>query len=236
MSITSPMLPICANGATIFTEKRAKKCLLKNKLIFRILFIFSFSFNFSVISLPPIIIAMIRDILEVLSKNLEDYLQSLYPDEPGNFISLGSLGDPNTGTPNKIFLSLLCLDRETAGRSANRSGSTGTISQSSPSWQMNLNVILACLYDSSNYPKGLRLLSSSLAYFQQHLSFPLSGKTRFTLEPVTPSIQELSQIWGIMGWKYHPSLILKIRGVDFCGKEVVRQSNPVTGSANGVSQ
>lgn len=165
---------------------------------------------------------MIYDIFKYLSERLNEHLKVTFkiPEDLVEVASLGHNMDVNSDThQNAIVMSLINIERETAmGIQVNRKHIDQHLyKKMNPSWHLNLTFMLASVSDSKQYLQSLRLLSSSLDFFQNENVFiirPATGEglnLRITVEPMNATYQELSNIWSLFGGKYYPSLIGKIR-------------------------
>lgn len=163
---------------------------------------------------------MIYDIFKYLSERLNEHLKVTFK-IPEDLVVVASL-EQNTDSDthqNTIVMSLLNIERETAmGIQVNRKHIDQHLyKKTNPPWHLNLTFLLASVSDSKQYLQSLRLLSSSLEFFQNENVFlikPTVGEginLRITIEPMNATYQELSNIWSLFGGKYYPSLIGKIR-------------------------
>jgi len=95
-----------------------------------------------------------------------------------------------------------------------------------PVWHLNLTFILASISNQKQYSQSLKLLSSSLKFFQNENTFNIKLNEseeqiiRITVEPMNVTYQEMSNIWSVLGGKYYPSLIGKIRMITIDSNQV----------------
>lgn len=159
---------------------------------------------------------MIREVTDTLKSRLEEYLSSIY-ELPDGHVVLGGIPAGGEDTPNKITLSIVNIERETAmGNSQNyRTVGSNDMVEQLPPWYLNLYVLIAAVYDEKRYAEGLRMLSLAIAYLQSHIVFPLTKGKRFSLEMLTITIEEESNIWSMLGGRYYPSIVCKIRMLTF---------------------
>lgn len=162
---------------------------------------------------------MIKNILAYYATLLGEYLQEDFP-QPEGIVEVGLIGNNHEGKKNKLLLSLFGIERETAGGIASGRGShSGTVIQSSPPLHINLNIILAAVYDEKRYTEALSVLSATLLFVQSHPSFSYKGTT-YLVEMVTPGYQELNNIWTTLGGQYYPSIVCKLRRLTFDAGEI----------------
>lgn len=127
------------------------------------------------------------------------------------------------GIENKLVLSLVNIERESAAPSlgTNTSGGGSHYAHVSPTLNLNLYLLVSASF-GGNYSVGLRLLSNALAFFQakpnfnahNSPSFP-SGLERLSLESVSLDTQVLNNLWAVLGAKYLPSMMYKLRMLTF---------------------
>jgi len=95
-----------------------------------------------------------------------------------------------------------------------------------PVWHLNLTFILALISNQKQYSQSLKLLSSSLEFFQNENVFNIKLNEndrqfiRITVEPMNVTFQEISNIWSVLGGKYYPSLIGKIRMITIDSNQI----------------
>jgi hypothetical protein len=137
------------------------------------------------------------------------------------------LQPPASGSPsspsNRLHLFFANIERETAGGIAfNRQGVSGGHFQSAmPALQLNVYVMIAAVFGEKQYSEGLQLLSGAAAFLQANNQFTLPGTdTPVYVEPVNLSFSELSNLWGIYGSQYYPSLLCKLRNITIDANEI----------------
>ncbi len=164
---------------------------------------------------------MIYTILAELTERLNEYLSAFY-DIPEEIVSLGMPVSSGEEPVNKLQLFLLNLERETSMGigSASRTDTGGRYPRYAPAWNLNLYFAVAAVFDEKRYADSLKLLSGALAFLQQSGTFRTAGGDTFTIEPVTLSIQELTNVWSILGGTYYPSAVCKLRMLTVDGREV----------------
>lgn len=89
-----------------------------------------------------------------------------------------------------------------------------------PPLHVNLSIVIAANFSGANYMEALKLLSASSNFFQSHPVFDHqntpdldSAIDRLTLEFENLSLHDLSGLWGMLGGKYQPSVVYKMRTV-----------------------
>jgi len=135
---------------------------------------------------------------------------------------------------NKLVLLLVNIEKDTtpqqfvppASPSADRS------IESSPPLYLNLYLMIAGNFSGSNYTEGLKFISAAVSFFQRQpvmdqSSTPAMDKriVRLMLDVENMSMQDLSSMWGVLGGKYLPSVLYKVRMVTFDAGDIERQSS-----------
>ena len=153
---------------------------------------------------------MIKKILTDYTKRLNEYLTRFH-NQPEGLATVGLIGKGGEDSPCKMVVSLLNLERETAGGigSPVRHTSGGYVS-TPPPILLNLNVMMAAVYDEKRYAESLSVLSSTLTFVQSTPRFSIKNEW-YTVEMVPLSTMDLHNIWTTMGGQYYPSVVCKIR-------------------------
>lgn len=161
---------------------------------------------------------MIRMALTHFSARLDEYLRRKFP-QPEGVAEVGFIGNGSEERPCKLIISLVNIERETAGGisgSIRRNGSE--YERSYPPLLLNLDLMLAAVYDEKRYAESLSVLSEALTFMQSHPYFDLNGQT-YTTEIVTLSTQDINNIWTTLGGQYYPSVMCKLRKLTIDAKE-----------------
>jgi len=135
---------------------------------------------------------------------------------------------PNTN--NKLVVFLANLEKDTVPYRQQNSGEAGAMRAvvSSVPLYLNLYVMIAANFSGANYSEALKLISGAIAYFQRVPVFdhqvspgldPRIEKLILDIENL--KIHELSNIWTLLGGKYLPSVLYKVRMVAFDTDDVV---------------
>ncbi len=169
---------------------------------------------------------MIAKILTYYTSLLNESL-SLRHNQPEGVATLGVIGSSSAERANKMVVSLLNLERETAGGIAPQSQISGhNHIVKAPALFLNINVMMAAEYEDKSYSKSLVVLSDTLAFIQSRSSFSYLG-TSYTVELVPLSTMDLHNIWTTMGGHYFPSVVCKIRRLVIDAGEITSSSGRV---------
>lgn len=153
---------------------------------------------------------MINKILTTYASKLEEYLSTFHR-QPEGLATVGPIGNSTSERPDKMVVCLLNVERETSG------GITPTVQKSTdgyvrrqPPLLLNLNVMLAAVYDERRYGESLSVLSDTLRFIQSAPRFRVENSD-YTIEIVTLSTQDMNNVWTLLGGQYYPSVVCKIR-------------------------
>ncbi|SRR6266481_5448728 len=165
---------------------------------------------------------MIDKAMNFIVSELNNVLSARFqPNE--NLAILSNLSNPDGTLPprieNKIVLSLLNVEREAAANGGNwptRSG-PDNFGRVSPPLALNLLLLVTASF-SSNYGEALKFLGNVMGFFQGKPSFNSQNSSTFpgemeklSVELVNLSIHEINNVWSILGAKYMPSVVYKMR-------------------------
>ncbi len=133
---------------------------------------------------------------------------------------------------NKLIATLVNIENDTTGQS-NRVGSASkTLAHVAPDININLYVLFSAYFSSNNYPESLRFLSFLIAYFHNKSVFNRSNtpglddrieKLIFKMENL--KVEGLSNMWTMLGAKYMPSVMYKMRMLTF-DDSIVKEYRP----------
>lgn len=179
---------------------------------------------------------MINRILTTYAKNMEQYMTSFFH-QPEGLVEVGSIGTQGEEEPCKILVSLLSLERETTSGMSSSAAHTSThfVSLSAPVIFANLNILIAAVFSDKRYRDGLSFLSQAITFLQTASAFTVDGR-KYTIELLSPTLQDQSNIWTQFGGKYYPSVVCKIRRLAFDAAEVRHGAIEISGNQNGVGQ
>lgn len=162
---------------------------------------------------------MIKTILTYYAAQLEEYLMRFHH-QPEGLATVGFIGNGSEERPNKMVVSLLNVERETAGGiSAPVQRTPEGYTRMSPPLLLNLNVMLAAVYDERQYAESLSVLSDTLKFIQSAPRFEIDN-VGYTIEIVSISTQDMNNVWTLLGGQYYPSVVCKIRRLTIDAEEI----------------
>lgn len=162
---------------------------------------------------------MIRKILTTYATRLEEYL-SRFHNRPEGLATVGQIGNSMEEKPNKMVVCLLNVERENAGGiSAPVQRTEEGYARMQPPLLLNLNVMLAAVFDERQYAESLSMLTDTLRFIQSVPKFEVDG-TGYTIEIVNLTTQDLNNMWTLLGGQYYPSVVCKIRRLSIDGSRI----------------
>lgn len=125
-------------------------------------------------------------------------------------------GTPVTGIVNKMSVSLVNLATESTVRNLQTERVGNGELRLNPAIKLNLWVLFAANF--TEYDEALKFLSSTLAFFQGRPVFTPQNSPRLdrsfdrlVVELESLTYHELSNLWGVLGSKYVPSAVYKVK-------------------------
>jgi len=165
---------------------------------------------------------MIYEALSFLTTELNDYFNrtsQLTEEKAILSAHVSSDGSPVTEILNKMSVTLVNLEQETTTRNLQpERNSSSDQTRLNPTIKLNLRVLFAANF--TDYSEALKFLDKTLSFFQGHTLFtPQSaprlpaGLDRLTVELEPISYSEWSYLWGMLGLKYMPGAVYRVRMV-----------------------
>ncbi|MBO5014540.1 MAG: DUF4255 domain-containing protein [Bacteroidales bacterium] len=138
---------------------------------------------------------MIKKVLTYCADQLNGYL-SRYHHRPEGLAEVGHIGQSTGETPNKIIVSLVNLERETAGGiAANVRTANGGYTSSAAPFLLNLKVMFAAVFEEKQYAESLSIFSTALAFIQSNHRFRIDD-VEYSLTLETVPIFDFHNIWA----------------------------------------
>ncbi|MBW3530717.1 DUF4255 domain-containing protein [Shewanella sp. NKUCC06_TVS] len=135
---------------------------------------------------------------------------------------------------NKIVLFITSIEKETSMVQASREISHSKYLMAKPIF-INLYIMVSANFTGSNYGESLKFISSVIAFFQvnsvfNHQNHPDMNKgiDKIVLDIENVPIQDLSSIWGMLGAKYVPSILYKVRMITIDAKAEISRINEIS--------
>lgn len=188
---------------------------------------------------------MIDAAVNVLATQLNDALK-LNSNVAHNIARASNLFEQNGNVvadiDNSLVLFLVNVAKDTFPytNAPERNATSGRHVDSRPAVHMTLSVMVAANFSGRHYTDALKYLSQAISFFRQNPVFDRksvpdldSRIERLLLDIENLGITDLSNLWGILGGKYVPSILYKVRMVTFDAHEVIGQTPVITQHATG---
>lgn len=168
---------------------------------------------------------MIDQVLSAVVGLVNDHIGNVDPEVILGNLSLldSSQQGVETNITDRVVLSVINIQEESSLRNnpANKQiyDTVGLPRGISRNPGIYLNVFLLIGANKDQYNIGLQRISQVISFFQANSIFTetdIPGLTNFGLDKIlfelySTSFEELNQLWGIMGGKYIPSVVYKMR-------------------------
>ncbi len=159
---------------------------------------------------------MIHAALDILTTELTN---SGISAELGNVGEILSGAGNNHGSNADVIVSLINIEEERVGRNPQHYIKRGDgILFKNPAIHLNLTALFTSVRHEAGYGLALQHVQEVIGFFQakyvfDQLNTPAidPGIERLTVEMVSYNIDQLHQLWSMLGGKYHPSVAYKIR-------------------------
>ncbi|HDO27382.1 MAG TPA: DUF4255 domain-containing protein [Bacteroidetes bacterium] len=192
---------------------------------------------------------MIHTALSFLTNELNEYLK-LRTGTPGvDRVFLTSVATESDGVviPDKsVGVSLINIEEDRVYKDQRTSvrNSEGNVEYLNPEIKLNLYILISANFQdklvsdsSDDYVEGLKQLSHIISFFQAKNVFtqdnsPALAKydpdiQKLVVELYSYSFEQLYNFWSVVGTKYLPSVLYKVRVISFQEKEFFDTASPV---------
>lgn len=139
---------------------------------------------------------------------------------------------------NKLVLMLVNIEKDSlphrqgAGNhpSSERRGLDNRLLVHSAPLHLNLYLMMAANFGGANYAEALKYISAAISFFQANPVFdPVNspdlhrGIEKLILDIENLKIQDLNNLWSLLGGKYLPSVYYKMRMITLDGTALIGQ-------------
>ncbi|HTA26588.1 MAG TPA: DUF4255 domain-containing protein [Bacteroidia bacterium] len=166
---------------------------------------------------------MIDKVFNVITSEINNYFNSkLGTSTEGRIIAsnISEAGNGNAASiDNMVVMSLVNIEEDRISRPPDnyrRSGQQMTMVK--PPYYLNLYILFAANFDVTNYTTALQNIAYIIQFFQfknvfTRLNTPTldPGLKELIFDMKTLSVQDLNNLWGVLGSKYMPSVLFKVR-------------------------
>ncbi len=163
---------------------------------------------------------------------------------PAKLATLSNLvdshGSPVPDAADKLAVFLVNIEREDIPVRAPRPLDFGEdrLAVRQPPVFLNLLVMFAANFSGPTYNEALKAIADTIAFFQSKPVFNATntpdldpGLDRISLEIENLNTTDLSNLWGIFGGRYMPSVLYRLRMLAIDGQQITAQPRRVERTA-----
>jgi Pvc16 N-terminal domain len=172
---------------------------------------------------------MLHNVLPVLGYQLNEFLSSEYGLSEDRVVvsSLVDLrGNMSSQIENRVVVTLLNIEEE----KSIRNGQLQSYSGMNPPVFINLYVLFSANFPDTNYLESLKFISSVISFFQgknvfDKMNTPMLSDNvdKIVVEFINSDLQQLTNLWGMLGAKYIPSVVYKLKMLTFSSNTIVEE-------------
>lgn len=167
-------------------------------------------------------------VIKTILRYLADEINNYYPAVPSieKFAKLGNIGRLESATnasnaelQKKVILTLVNIGEEMTLKNNPHYIRRGeTLQKRNPILYLNLYVLISCADD--DYENALTKISHVVSFFQEKnrftsqtasSPFPSDLVDKIMLDLYSLNFEQMNHLWGVLGGKYHPSVLYRLR-------------------------
>ena len=190
---------------------------------------------------------MLDTSVRAIKDKLNTFLSRHYDfdDDPVVIAPLFDQSDAVGHSKNKLSVFVVNLQKDTTSRINNQfvPASGNTMYKTTPPLFLNMYIMIGAYFDPSRYQQSLQLLSSAILCFQEQPVLDRyntpelpDGLDKLILDIENIGIRELSNLWGMLGGRYFPSILYRVRMIGISSDAIQSReslaSSPETSSRN----
>lgn len=152
-------------------------------------------------------------------------------------------GSVATQAANRLSVFLVNIERDTLPLMATRTQGAERVVIAQPPVCLNLMLMFAAHFTGNTYPEALKLVSATISFFQSrplfdHQNTPeLDARIdRLALDIENLSFGDLGNVWGLLGGKYVPSVLYRVRMVSIDAGHVFAEVPRIVAHDTGVER
>ncbi len=142
---------------------------------------------------------------------------------PEDLVVVSNLNEPDgavvSQVPNKLVVFLVNIEKDSMpGHGSVAAHGTGRLGLTNAPVHLNLLLMFAATFSGANYAEALKFVSHTIAFFQSRPVFDPQNTPeldarigKLVLDIENLSISDLSNLWGILGGSYMPSVLYRMR-------------------------
>jgi hypothetical protein len=178
---------------------------------------------------------MIEAALRLIASELDQHLRLQSPGG-ASLVLLSDLQDvhgaPLPDAANKLAMFLVNIEREDIPTRALRRIDVGEdrTAVAQPPVHLSLLIMVAANFSGSTYNEALKLVAATIGFFQarpvfNRLNTPAldPGIEQLSLEIENLNTADLSNLWGVLGGRYRPSVLYRLRMITIDSQRLEQQ-------------
>ena len=183
---------------------------------------------------------MIDVALAIIVNRLNQQLASpeTAPEDGVVLMDFADSSGPAPDAQDKIVVLVSSITEDTVTRGLPRPVSDANLRKRDPV-NLIIQIVVAANFAPSRYSRGLQALSRAVEFFQANPVFDrdnspdMNGKgiERLSIDMESLSVDAVSQLWGVLGGSYLPSVVYRIRTVAIDSGAVIDDQSIIRGAA-----
>ena len=184
---------------------------------------------------------MIDVALAIIVNRLNQQLASpeTAPEDAVVLMDFADSSGPAPDAQDKIVVLVSNITEDTVTRGLPRPVSDANLRKRDPV-NLIIQIVVAANFEPSRYSRGLQALSRAVEFFQANPVFDrnnspdMAGKgiERLSIDMESLSVDAVSQLWGVLGGRYMPSVVYRIRTVAIDSGAVIDDQSAIRGIAS----
>ncbi len=163
---------------------------------------------------------MIFQAIDIIHKELNNELSLLSPSVVAEVGNIGEILASNShGSEKDIIISLVNIEENRISRDPKNYVRTDTgITMKNPAVHLNLTLLFTSVKLDTGYQFALQNIQHVIEFFQNKYVFDHTntlnldlGIEKLILEMISFNLEQLHQLWSMLGGKYHPSVAYRMR-------------------------
>ena len=183
---------------------------------------------------------MIHNLLPVIGQELNEFLKSRFAIDEDRLVLSNLVNQDGTLALeglNKVVCSLVNIEEETTLKSTGGPAIAGDgYIHKGPDIHLNLTVIYSAFFSGKNYTEALKFLSGIIYFFQSKPAFDPNNTPGLSdniqkacFDVVSLSYHDLNSVFSMLGAKYMPSVLYRVRMLTFSTDNIEDTIPAITG-------
>lgn len=182
---------------------------------------------------------MIDRALSIIVNRLNQHLATpeTAPEDAAVLMDLADSSGPAPEAQDKIVVFITNITEDTLARSASRAPGIDMHTQMQRPLSLHIHFVVAANFEPAKYVRALNALSRAVQFFQAYPVFDRSnspdmansGIDRLSIEMESLGVDSVSQLWGVLGGRYLPSVVYRARTLSIDTQSVLDEVPAIGG-------